>query len=154
MNMRRLPISIKCVMPVASRGVERRLIAVSVLVTAFAAYLLNTDRIVLAEVHLFARVGIPLAILAGIIGAAQRNPRFSKIAIFIFWVSIAFLFAVIVGTIAPRDWFFDPETAPRPDFTALGVRFVIAMSLAALLAVCFHKLRQLKSTITNRAADP
>jgi hypothetical protein len=154
MNMRRLLISIKCVMPVASRGVEQKCIGASVLITVGAAYFLNTDRIVLAEVHLFARVGIPLAILVGIIGAAQGNPRFARIAAFIFWASIVFLFAVIVGTIAPRDWFFDPETAPRPDFIVLGVRFVIAMSLAALLAVCFHKLRQLKSTITNRAADP
>jgi hypothetical protein len=141
-------------MPVASRGVEQKFIGASVLITVGAAYFLNTDRIVLAEVHLFARVGIPLAILVGIIGAAQGNPRFARIAAFIFWASIVFLFAVIVGTIAPRDWFFDPETAPRPDFIVLGVRFVIAMSLAALLAVCFHKLRQLKSTITNRAADP
>jgi arginine exporter protein ArgO len=95
----------------------------------------------------------PILILAGIIGTAQDGRALSSTASVVFWVGIVFLVLVIVGTIAPRDWVFDPRNTPQPNLTFLALRCLFLISVATLLAVLFRSLKKTKYTAALGAND-
>jgi phosphoglycerol transferase MdoB-like AlkP superfamily enzyme len=153
MKMQRQSTWPKCATTVASSTNKLGLLGALFVLTAVVACVLNLDRIVIREIHLFARVGIPIAILAGVIGTVQDRRALSSAASAVFWVGIVFLFLVIVGTIAPRDWVFDPRNTPQPNLTFLALRCLFLISVATLLAVLFRSLKNTKYTAALGAND-
>jgi hypothetical protein len=103
---------------------------------------LNLDPIAIREIHPWARIGIPMSLLVGLVGVVQHNRVVSLATAVVFWIGAVLFFSVVIGTVVPRDWIFDPLNIPGPNRIFLALRFVFLISVAALLAVLFRSLKK------------
>src|SRR5262249_35819084 len=110
---------------------------------AATALLLNIPGLFFEPLKLWARIGAPILLAAGFIGALLRN----KPLRFIGWAGIACLIVLFLGTLMPGEDYTlggpndPPMAAPHLVSGAYVVYRLVGFSaLSVALIICFHRL--------------